>query len=215
MHYTKKDLIKSDRIKRLNIVNSISGIKSANLIGTISVNGQTNLSIVSSVIHIGSNPALIGFMMRPESEVRRHTFENIIESSKFTINQVSTKIIQNAHYTSAKFDSSESEFAHCHLNEEYLYGHKAPFVKESVLKIGLSLEEIVEMKTTNCKLIIGSVDHLYLPEEHMNSEGYLDLTGMNTCGIGGLNTYYSLKEISKFPYARVEQAKILYPIQNK
>ena len=212
MYYTKQDLIKLNRIKRLNIVNSLSGIKSANLIGTISKIGQTNLSIVSSVIHIGSNPALIGFMMRPESEVRRHTFENIIESSEFTINQVSTEMIERAHYTSAKFDSSESEFAHCHLNEEYLQGHMAPFVKESIIKIGMTLEEVVEMKSTNCKLIIGSINHLFLPEEYMNSEGYLDLMGMNTSGIGGLNTYYSLSEIGKFPYARVEEVKRLFPL---
>ena len=215
MHYTKHDLIKLNRIKRLNIVNSLSGIKSANLIGTISKIGQTNLSIVSSVIHIGSNHALIGFMMRPESEVRRHTFENIIESSKFTINQVSTDMIDKAHYTSAKFDSSESEFAHCHLSEEYINEHKAPFVSESTLKIGMSLEEVVQMKSTDCKLIIGSIDHLFLPEEYINKEGYLDLMGMNTSGIGGLNTYYSLSEIGKFPYARVDEAKRLFPLHAK
>ena len=215
MYFNKKDLIKLDRIKRLNIVNSLSGIKSANLIGTISSKGNTNLSIVSSVIHISSNPALMGFLMRPKHKVRRHTLDNIIESLNFTINQVSTEIIKNAHYTSAKFDSSESEFLHCHLNEEFLHGHNAPFVKESILKIGMSLEEIVDMNSTNCKLIIGSIEHLFLPEKHMNSEGYLDLMEMNTSGIGGLNTYYSLNEIGKFPYARVEDAKILFPDINK
>ena len=36
MYLSKKDLINTSRIKRLNLINSITGIKPANLIGTIS-----------------------------------------------------------------------------------------------------------------------------------------------------------------------------------
>jgi len=39
---------------RVAFINSLPGFKSANLLGTVDNNGQTNLSIVSSCIHIGS-----------------------------------------------------------------------------------------------------------------------------------------------------------------
>ena len=60
-----KVIISSEDIKnykkffRANFVNSLSGMKSANLIATKSSNGFDNLSIISSVIHIGANPALV------------------------------------------------------------------------------------------------------------------------------------------------------------
>ena len=69
--YEIKDLKEMDRVKRLKLINSISGIKSANLIGTKSLTGVTNLCIISSVTHIGSNPALIGFICRPNNKVKR------------------------------------------------------------------------------------------------------------------------------------------------
>ena len=59
MHLTKMAIQNTERIRRLNIINSISGIKPANLIGTSSNSGQSNLSIFSSVIHLGSDPALV------------------------------------------------------------------------------------------------------------------------------------------------------------
>ena len=62
MHLTREDIQNTERIKRFNIINSITGIKPANLIGTISADGKTNLAIFSSDIHLGSNPALIGFI---------------------------------------------------------------------------------------------------------------------------------------------------------
>ena len=65
MQYTKKDIAEMDRIQRIKYINSVSGIKPANLIGTISGGGQTNLAIFSSVFHLGSDPALLGFITRP------------------------------------------------------------------------------------------------------------------------------------------------------
>ena len=47
----KKDYIKNaDRIWRLNFINSVTGIKPANLIGSKSKNGKENLAIFSSVL---------------------------------------------------------------------------------------------------------------------------------------------------------------------
>jgi flavin reductase (DIM6/NTAB) family NADH-FMN oxidoreductase RutF len=100
-------LLQLEKPYRTNFVNSLSGFKSANLIGTISKEGKTNLAIFSSVIHVGANPPLMGFLMRPVS-VERHTYNNIKETNYFTINRINKEIFKKAHQTSAKYDKDIS-----------------------------------------------------------------------------------------------------------
>ena len=57
--FTEEDILQMPKVKRLNIINSITGIKPANLISTIDERNRHNLAIFSSVVHLGSNPALI------------------------------------------------------------------------------------------------------------------------------------------------------------
>ena len=77
--FSDEDIIHMPKVRRLNIINSITGIKPANLIGTM-IKNNLNLAIFSSVVHLGSNPALIGFILRPQQKIRRHTYENIIQN---------------------------------------------------------------------------------------------------------------------------------------
>lgn len=206
MHLTKQDIENTERVKRLNIINSITGIKPANLIGTISSIKQTNLGIFSSVVHLGSNPALLGFILRPTGEVPRHTHENIQANGVYTINHVHGSFIEQAHYTSAKFPREVSEFERCGFTEEYLADFPAPFVKESQLKLGMRFLQEVPIEINGTLMIIGEIAHLIIPDEVLNEKGYVDLAKLNNAGIGGLNTYYSLEKIGQFPYARVSEA---------
>lgn len=202
MHLKKQDIQSLERKKRLNIINSITGIKPANLIGTVSGGGQPNVAIFSSVVHLGSNPALLGFITRPTGEVPRHTYENLKEIGYYTINQVPTSIIKNAHYTSAKVDRDDSEFVRMGLTEEYIENFQPPFVKESNLKIGMRFEEEIAIKRNGTILIIGSIEHINVSAEAVSEEGYLNLEKLETAGISGLNSYYELKFIESFPYVR-------------
>ena len=191
-----------DRIKRLNLINSISGISPANLVGTISNDLTENLSIFSSVIHIGSNPPLMGFILRPTENNRRDTYENIIKTNKFTINHIHSDMIQKSHYTSVKFKKNESEFLKCKLTAEYLNNFQAPYVKESYVKIGLNLEDIQLIKSNGCRLIIGRIEKLYIADDSMHKNGNIQLELLNSIGVNGLNTYYSLNKITQYPYSR-------------
>ncbi|MBK8505351.1 MAG: flavin reductase [Saprospiraceae bacterium] len=201
----EQDFTKLDRIKRLNIVNSLSGVRSAILIGSISDKGNTNLAIFNSLMHIGSNPPLLGFILRPETEVRRDTFSNILETNCFTINHVHQAFVQKAHYTSAKFETEISEFDACGFSEQYIDGFKAPFVKESQVKIGLEFTEQIPIPINGTSLIIGQIKWAMIADGVMDEEGQLDLSRVDDVGISGLNTYYSIKKIAKFPYARADQ----------
>lgn len=202
MHLTRQEIQDTERIRRLNLINSITGIKPANLIGTISADGKTNLAIFSSVIHLGSNPALIGFILRPDRKAGQHTFDNIMETNVYTINHIHESFIEQAHYTSAKFAREESEFEKCALTEEYIPGFVAPFVGESTLKFGMKLVQTIPIELNGTVLIIGEVEHLLVPDAAVNEEGQIDLSQPTDVGISGLNTYYKLEKIAEFPYAR-------------
>jgi flavin reductase (DIM6/NTAB) family NADH-FMN oxidoreductase RutF len=205
MNFTEEDIKELDRFFRLNLINALTGIKPANLIGTISNVGEKNLAIFSSVIHLGSNPPLIGFIVRPTDEVPRHTYENIRENGFYTINHVHREFIEQAHYTAAKFDRAVSEFEVCRLTEEYVNDFPAPFIKESRLKLGMQLEQELPIALNGTILMIGSIKLAIVPDEIISDEGYLNLEKADDVGISGLNSYYALKKIADFPYARVEQ----------
>jgi len=202
MHLTKEEIRQTEKIKRLNIINSVSGIKPANLIGTASNQNKSNLAIFSSVIHLGSDPALLGFILRPQGEQPGHTFTNILETGYYTINQVHGSITAKSHYTSAKFHKEESEFDTCGLTAEYLHGFQAPYVKESVLKIGLKYLERIPIEVNGTSLIIGEIQHLIMPDEAVSEEGHVDYEKLNAIGIVGLNAYYGVNKMADYPYAR-------------
>lgn len=204
MQFTKEDIENLDRVMRVKTINSVTGIKPANLIGSVSNKGQTNLAVFSSIVHLGSNPALLGFIVRPTREIPRHTYSNIRANGYYTINHIHPEFIQNAHYTSARFDREASEFEHCRLTEEFIAGFKAPFVKESQFKIGMRFKEAVDITLNGTILVIGEIEHLIFPEDSI-VDSDIDLERSNSIGISGLNSYYSLNKLDRYPYARVTE----------
>ncbi len=197
-----EDLKQLDRIKRLNIINSITGVKPANLIGTKGPNEVTNLAIFSSVVHLGSNPALLGFVTRPSAEVPRHTLENIETMGHYTINHVPADMVQQAHQTAAKYPREQSEFKACGFGESYVADFPAPFVAEAQIKIGMRLLQKIPIDINQTQLVIGEVELLEIDESMLSEEGHINLTHAGSAGISGLNSYYQLKLIDTFPYAR-------------
>ena len=201
---TKNDIEMMDKVYRLNLVNSLSGIKPVNLVGTISKNKITNLAVISSVVHLSSSPALLGFMLRPTT-VPRHTYSNIHETGEYSINMVSSNFTDKAHYTSAKFDESVSEFDECGLSPQFFKESKAPCVAESPLKILLKFEEEYFIKSSRTILMVGSIRSVYLPQNAVDVDGMIDMEFLQAAGLSGLNTYYNLKKTASYPYARPGQ----------
>ena len=202
--FSYSEIEKMPKIKRLNLINTITGFKSANLIGTIDQRGITNLAIFSSVIHLGSNPPLIGFITRP-TDVPRHTYLNIQENGFFTINQVNQHFLEQAHQTSAKYEPQVSEFDSCNLTIEHISSFPAPFVKESQIKIGLQRIEEHPVKANGTILVIRKVQLIALPEQVLEEDGFVDLTALDTVTISGLDTYLLPQKIARFSYARPNQ----------
>jgi flavin reductase (DIM6/NTAB) family NADH-FMN oxidoreductase RutF len=199
MQYTKEDIQAMDKVARLKIINSVTGIKPGNLVGTVSKEGVSNVAIFSSVVHLGSNPPLLGFISRPRTAEVGHTYTNIMETGCYTINHIHPSFIEKAHYTSAKFDANVSEFERCGLTEEYIAGYAAPYVNESTFKMSLRFVQAIEIPLNGTVLMIGEIEHLILPE---TVNGDIDLEQTQSVGISGLNSYYELKKVGHHPYVR-------------
>ena len=201
MLITKENILNFEKLYRTNLVNSLPGFKSANLIGTISSEGKTNLAIFNSVIHVGANPPLIGFLMRPVS-VERHTYNNIKETGHFTINHINKEIFKQAHQTSARYEKDISEFDACKLTPEYTEAIKAPYVKESKIKIGLKFVEEQNIKSNDTIFIVGEIIEIILTEDVVLKDGFVDIEKASSIAISGLDSYHETKIINRLPYAK-------------
>ena len=137
-------LMEMEQRKRAQFINSISGFRSVALIGTTDAKGQTNLAIFSSIVHIGSNPPLLSFIMRPDS-VERHTLTNIMETGFYTINHINADMYEKAHQTSARYPKNVSEFDAAQLTPVFKNDFLAPFVAESHIQIGMEFKERINI----------------------------------------------------------------------
>ena len=72
--FKKEDLEQLEQHYRRTFVNSLAGFRQAVLVGTISSEGNTNLAIFNSLIHLSANPSLFGLISRPNI-VQRDTFD--------------------------------------------------------------------------------------------------------------------------------------------
>ena len=201
IYYTRKHIEDLDKQFRINLINSLSGYKSANLIATKSKDEITNVAIYSSVIHLGSNPPLLGFILRPTS-TERNTYDNLVTTGEFTVNHIHKGIIKDAHHTSAKYDGEISEFDKTNLTEEYLQGFYPPFVKEAKIKIGCKLVNYYYIKENQCRMIIGEVEHLFFDDHIEEEDGWLNLEKADTVAINGLDAYAETHLIDRFDHAK-------------
>ena len=187
--------------KRAQLINSISGFRSVALIGTINTQGQTNLAIFSSIVHIGSNPPLLGFIMRPDS-VERHTLSNIMETGYYTINHIHQDMYEQAHQTSARYPKSVSEFDATQLTPLFKDGFMAPFVKESHIQIGMEFKERIPISINHTSMIIGEIKWIHFPDHCLSEDGFLDIEKAGSITSTGQESYHTTQLLQRLEYAK-------------
>lgn len=202
LQITASDLIQMEQRKRAHLINSVGGFKSVCLIGSVDLVGQTNLAIFSSIVHIGANPPLISFIMRPDSE-ERHTLANILETGSYTINHLNASIYKQAHQTSARYPKEIAEFDATGLSTEYKANCNAPFVKESNVQLELEFKQRIDLTINNTIMIIGEIKNIYFPYDCMQEDGFLDIEKAGTITCSGLDSYHLSKSLARLPYAKV------------
>mgnify|MGYP001076572443 CR=1 FL=1 len=207
-HFRIEDINKMQHLYRINLINSCSGYKSANLIGTKSSEGISNVAIFSSVTHIGSDPALLGFFLRPTTVIR-NTYDNIKETGYFTINHIHESILEDAHHTSAKYESNISEFNVTELEEDYKSGFHAPFVKNSPVQMAMTYVEEYPINANGTILLIGAIKDLYLQDNLLGQDGFVNLSEANVVAINGLDGYAMPKLKTRLDYQRPKNLSYL------
>ena len=198
---SKEAIARMEKVPRLNLVNSCTGYKSTNLIATKSIDGQSNVAIFSSVTHLGSEPPLIGFIMRPTT-VPRDTYKNIKETGYFSVNHVTVDMIEDAHHTSANYDLGISEFDKTNLKEEYKTDIEIPFVKGSPVQLYCKYVNEYYIKENDTIHIIASIENLFFDENLQHEDGWLQIDKGNVIALNGLDGYCLPKLVDRFQYAR-------------
>ena len=196
------DIAGMERFYRSNLINSLSGFKSLNLVGTVDRQGVTNLAVFSQVFHLGANPALMGMIVRPDS-VPRHTLSNLLETGFFTFNHVRADFYRQAHQTSANYPGSE--FDACGLMPWFSEKIPAPYVRESTVKIGLAFRQRIDLSINQTVMIIGAVVEIIVPENCLLPDGYLDIEKAGTLTSSGLDGYHTTTRLSRLSYAKAGQ----------
>ncbi len=202
-HFDLATIKNWDRFYRTHFVNSLSGFKSVSLIGTVNKKGQTNLAIFCNIVHVGADPALIGFINRP-IEAAPHTIKNIEATNAYTINHIDVSMIDAAHQTSAKYAAGESEFDAVGLTAEWKTNCQAPFVLESKVKYSLTLVEIIPIAINKTFLVIGALQDVYVEEQILQSDGFLQIEKVHSVCSLGIDGYYETNLLKRLPYAKVK-----------
>jgi len=201
MIFKKDDIEQFEQRYRTAFVNSLAGFRQAVLIGTKSVDGDTNLAIFNSLIHLGANPALFGLINRPDS-VERHTLQNIIDTKEYTLNYVGAVYYKKAHQTSARYAKLISEFDEVGFKEIYHPFCKAPFVEEAIVKIAMKLEDIIPIPLNGTVLIIGSIVQVEMDASMISPDGFVELSEAEILISQGLDAYFVSKKLGRLPYAK-------------
>ena len=198
---TLEQLMEMEQRQRAHLINSIGGFKSVALIGSIDLQGQTNVAIFSSIVHIGSNPPLLSFIMRPDS-VERHTLANILETGFYTINHINAQIYEQAHQTSARYPKSMSEFDATGLTPQFKNDFVAPFVEESQIQLAMEFKERLDITINQTIMIIGEVKAIHFPTDCLAPDGFMNIEKAGTITVAGLDSYHTTQPLQRLPYAK-------------
>lgn len=212
IHIDYNQILQLEKQKRVHLINSLGGFKSVALVGTSDENKNTNLSIFSSFFHLGANPPLIGMIFRP-SPPERDTMRNILDTGFYTINHINESIFKKAHQTSARYEKRISEFDATGLNSEFKNDFFAPFVAEIKVQLGIEFKQKIDISINNTTIIVGEIVQIYIPENCLLEDGFIDIEKANTITCSGLDSYHKTMQLDRLSYAKPDR-EITSLVQN-
>ncbi|MBK9228283.1 MAG: flavin reductase [Ignavibacteria bacterium] len=201
MYIDKKEIEQLEQHYRRAFINSLAGFRQVVLVGTKSVDGNTNLAIFNSLIHLGADPALFGLMSRPDT-VQRDTLQNILDTKEYTLNYIQAAQYKKAHQTSARYGKGISEFDKVGFIPLYHSGCHAPFVEDAVVKIAMKFEDSIPISLNGTVLIVGSIMQVDINDGMVGGDGFVNLSASEVLISQGLDAYFVSKEVGRLPYAK-------------
>lgn len=195
------DILSWEREYRRAFVNTLSGIKAAFLLGTQDENGRNNLALFTSVVHLGAAPPLLGVVLRP-AEAQQDTRRIIQKHTHFTLNAVPVDLIEAAHQCSARYPHDQTEFNACKLTAWHSPSHRAPYVGESPLKIGLRAVDLMDVKANGTRMVVAAVMEIHLEEKLLGVDGQILPSEAELCGVVGLQAWHTHKPEKNITFAQ-------------
>lgn len=199
--FNAEDIAGLQKVPRLNLINSCTGYKSANLIGTIHEDGTPNVAVFSSVTHLGSNPPMLGFVVRPTT-VPRDTYANLRRTGMFTVNHITSDMIEDAHMTSASYENGDSEFDHTSLTAVFEDGVAAPFVAGSPVRLLCRYRNEYPIQENNTILVVAEIERIDCRPELLHEDLWIQLDRAGVVSVTGVDGYALPRIIDRFSYAR-------------
>ena len=118
------------------------------------------------------------------------------------MNHVHFDNIKDAHHTSARYPSIISEFDITDLEKEFIDDFKAPYVKNSKIKLGCKFINKYEIKENNTLLMVAEINDIYYDNNIIQEDGWLRLDKAKTVTINGLDGYALPSLLDRFKYAK-------------
>jgi flavin reductase (DIM6/NTAB) family NADH-FMN oxidoreductase RutF len=191
-----------DRFYRANFINSLSGYKSACLIGSMNTENKIcNVAIFSNIVHLGAHPPLIGILNRP-LEAAKDTKTNFETSGYCTLNLINEKFIEAAHQTSAKYSSHISEYDACGFTPEFINNANAPYIAESKIKFMLAYKRTIPIEENGTFFMIGEIIEIVYDDSIVTQDGFLHLQEAEIICSLGIDAYYKPQFINRYSYAK-------------
>lgn len=203
-HISLKEILQMEREYRRTFINCLWGLKSVHLVGTVNQNNVPNLSIISSVFHLGANPPMMGICFRPPV-ANTHTFDNILSTKQFTVNVITEQFYKKAHRCSANFRDGISEFDEVGLSPKFEAQLLAPFVVESPIRFSVVYHEHFSVSENESRIVVGKVQDVFIDETLIDTKGYISYEKVDSVVVSGLEGYHSVKEIDRLGYERVSE----------
>ncbi len=82
----------------------------------------------------------------------------------------------------------------------------APFVGESAIKLGLTLQEHHRISCNDTLVVVGRIDYIELPQELLFDDGSVDLVSAGSVGSIGLDGYVASQWLDRLSYAKPDKA---------
>ncbi len=88
---------------------------------------------------------------------------------------------------------------------EFVEGVLPPFVAESQLKYALYVREIQTLEINGTVLVIGEIGDIFVGEDAVAEDGYVDIEKIGTVAVSGLDSYHTTQRLGRLSYAKPGQ----------
>jgi flavin reductase (DIM6/NTAB) family NADH-FMN oxidoreductase RutF len=124
----------------------------------------------------------------------------------FSINAITEPLIEKSHQTSANFAPQINEFEITDIEMEIKKDCLIPFVQKSPIQLLCKYVNEYIIQENNTIHVIASIEKIYVEEELLATDHWIQLDKGNIVAINGLDGYARTELVNRFSYARVNKS---------